>query len=282
MLSVIIPTFDRAAFLPEAIDSVLGQDLWLEAGSRLFKPFELIVVDDGSRDDTRRLVESYGPPVAYHFQPHRGVSAARNTGLALARGEFIAFLDSDDLWLKDKARRQAAYFEAFPETRALTAEEIWVRRGRRVNPGRRHRKYSGRVFDKYLPLCLLSLSASVFRREVFDEVGTFDESLPACEDYDFGLRLAHRFPVILIDRPLIIKRGGHPDQLSRRYWGLDRFRVAALEKALRLDLSPEEEALVRQEIAAKCRVLVAGFEKRGQTAEAAAYRRLAVPAPEEA
>lgn len=272
MLSVIIPTFNRAAFIREAVDSVLNQDHWRRnCGPDVF---ELIVVDDGSEDETRSLVASYGPPVRYDARAHLGVSAARNRGLALARGEYIAFLDSDDLWLKDKVRRQLNYFEVFPDTRALSGEEIWVRNGRRINPGTKHRKYSGRVFEKYLPLCLLSLSAAMFRREVFDEIGAFDENLPACEDYDFALRLAHRYPVVNLDRPLIIKRGGHPDQLSRKYWGLDRFRLEALKKALRLELTPQEEELVNNEIAVKCRVLAAGCEKRGKPEEAAAYRRL--------
>ena len=273
MLSVILPTYDRVSFLKEAIDSVLAQDHW-HGASGPSGAFELIVIDDGSQDGTREFVESYGARVRYEAQPHRGVSAARNAGLRSARGEFIAFLDSDDIWLEDKVRLQMNYFETFPETMALTAEEVWVRNGRRVNPMAKHRKYSGWVFEKFLPLCLLSLSAAMFRREVFGQLGGFDENLPACEDYDFGLRLAHRYPVILLDRPLIIKRGGHPDQLSHAFWGMDRFRVTALQKALGMGLTPEHEALVKKEIAAKCRVLAAGFEKRGRREDAEAYRKL--------
>jgi glycosyltransferase involved in cell wall biosynthesis len=177
MLSVIIPTYNRAALIREAIDSVLEQDSWAKAPAA--DAFEVIVVDDGSEDETPALVEAYGPRLHYDPQPHRGVSAARNRGLSLARGEFIAFLDSDDLWLKEKVRLQMNYFEAFPETQALSAEEIWIRNGRRVNPKKKHRKSSGWVFDKFLPLCLLSLSAAIFRREVFGEIGVFDENLPA-------------------------------------------------------------------------------------------------------
>jgi len=273
MLSVIIPTYNRVSFLKEAIDSVLAQDFWRGTGGPS-GAFELIVIDDGSEDGTKQVVESYGPRVKYEARPHRGVSAARNAGLRSARGELIAFLDSDDIWLEDKVRLQMNYFETFPETMALTTEEVWVRNGRRVNPMAKHRKYSGWVFDKFLPLCLLSLSAAMFRRSVFEELGGFDESLPACEDYDFGLRLAHRYPVILLDKPLLIKRGGHPDQLSHAFWGMDRFRVTALQKALGMGLTSEHEALVKKEIAAKCRVLAAGFEKRGRREDAEAYRKL--------
>ncbi|MGB7295510.1 MAG: glycosyltransferase [Candidatus Aminicenantales bacterium] len=272
MISVIIPTFNRAAFLGDAITSVLEQDYFRRAGQG--HRFELLVVDDGSEDKTREVVESFGGRAAFLSQPHRGVSAARNLGLRSARGEFIAFLDSDDLWEKEKIGAQMGYFKAFPDAKVCYTEELWLRRGKHLNPHRKHQKHSGWIFGRVLSLCLLSLSSCLFRSEIFEEVGIFDESLPVCEDYDLGIRLAHRFPVHLIPRPLIIKRGGHPDQLSRRYWGMDRFRVLALEKALRLDLAPGEERLVREELVRKCRILSQGFSRRGNLAEADRYRAL--------
>ncbi len=272
MISVIIPTFNRAAWLRESITSVLEQDYF-----RLPLPghsFELLVVDDGSEDDTLMVVESFGGHASYLRQPHLGVSTARNLGLRSARGEFIAFLDSDDLWKKDKIGIQMGYFKAFPDASVCYTEEIWLRRGKHLNPHRKHQKQSGWIFEHVLPLCLLSLSSCLFRREVFAEVGVFDESLPVCEDYDLGIRLAHKYPIHLIPKPLIIKRGGHSDQLSRRYWGMDRFRVQALVKAFRLDLTPEEERRVKKNLAHKCRILVQGFARRGNMAEVARYRAL--------
>jgi glycosyltransferase involved in cell wall biosynthesis len=274
MISVIIPTFNRAAFLGEAIASVLKQDYFNRPGPG--RRFELLVVDDGSEDGTRCVVESFGGQVTWLRQPHRGVSAARNLGLHRARGEFIAFLDSDDLWEKEKMGVQMGYFKAFPEAKVCCTEEVWLRRGRRLNPHQEHQKHSGWIFGRVLSLCLLSLSSCLFRREVFEEVGIFDESLPVCEDYDLGIRLAHRYPVHFIARPLIIKRGGHPDQLSQRYWGMDRFRVQALEKALRLDLSPAQKRLVEEELVRKCGILSRGFSRRGNAAEADRYRALAL------
>jgi glycosyltransferase involved in cell wall biosynthesis len=274
MISVIIPTFNRAAFLGEAIASVLEQEYFKRPGPE--RRFELLVVDDGSEDGTRKVVESFGGRAAWLSQPHRGVSSARNLGLRSAGGEFIAFLDSDDLWHKEKTGVQMGYFKAFPETKVCYTEEVWMRRGKHLNPHRKHQKPSGWIFGRVLSLCLLSLSSCLFRREVFDEVGGFDESLPACEDYDLGIRLGHRYPVHLIPRPLIIKRGGHPDQLSRRYWGMDRFRVHALERALQLDLSMEEERLVKAELVRKCRILSRGFSRRGNPEKADGYRALAL------
>ncbi len=266
MISVIIPTYNRAGFLKEAILSVLDQDYFVT-----HPDFELWVVDDGSQDFTRDLVKDFGNKVLYLYQSNRGVSSARNKGLEVSSGEFVAFLDSDDLWKPQKLSRQMDFMCAHPEAVCCCTEEIWIRRGKFVNPKNKHRKYSGWVFDKFLPLCLLSLSSALFRRRIFAEIGSFDEELPACEDYDLGLRLAHSYPVDFIPEPLIVKRGGHVDQLSRKYWGMDRFRVTAILKALQLDLSPQERAWALEELQNKCRVLILGFQKRGKQDSAQTY-----------
>lgn len=265
MITVIIPVYNRGFMLKEAVQSVLEQNYFVQKGS---SSYQLLVIDDGSIDNTKDVLHSFGGRVEYHFQDHRGVSSARNFGLKLAQGEYIAFLDSDDLWKKEKISVQVSYMKAFPKAMFCYTEEIWIRRGVRVNPKKKHQKYSGWIFDKVLPICLLSLSSSLFRREVFDEIGAFDEELPACEDYDFGIRLAAKYPFCLLPSPLVIKRGGHADQLSRKYWGMDRFRIKALEKALRLDLTPEQDRLVRQELVRKYKILAKGYLSRNKQAEA--------------
>ncbi len=268
-LSVIIPTYNRADFVLEAVASVLAQDYWQDHPAG-----EILVVDDGSTDETEAALKPWADKIAYVRRPRAGVSAARNLGLKLTRGDLVAFLDSDDLWKPEKLSRQVQFFQGHPDAVVVCSEEIWIRRGIFVNPRKKHRKYSGRVFDKFLPLCLLSLSSALFRRRVFEEIGGFDEDLPACEDYDLGLRLAHRYPVHFIPEPLIVKRGGHADQLSKKYWGMDRFRVRALEKALHWDLSSAEQDLVKQELQRKCRILIQGALKRGKNQRAEAFRRL--------
>jgi len=272
MLSIIIPTFNRASFLREAIQSVLNQDQFEALYSS--GEIEILIVDDGSLDGTKDIVEAFSPRVKYYYQTHKGVSSARNKGLELAKGNLIAYLDSDDLWKNDKLRIQMNFMNAFPRAMVCYTEEIWIRRGVFVNPKKKHKKYSGWIFDKVLPLCLLSLSSAMFSREVFDEVGCFDEELPACEDYDFGIRVAQKYPVHLINKSLIVKRGGHADQLSRKYWGMDRFRIMALEKALTLDLTLEQRRLVEQELIKKCQVLVAGYKKRNKIKDAQKYLQL--------
>jgi glycosyltransferase involved in cell wall biosynthesis len=272
MISVIIPTFNREAFLAEAIQSVLDQDYLFGLSEQGL--YEILVIDDGSTDSTRKIVNSFEGKIKYHFQENKGISAARNFGLSIARGKYIAFLDSDDLWEKEKLKIQINFLENNPKARLCYTEETWIRRGVRVNPKRKHRKYSGWIFDKVLPLCLLSLSSVLFRRELFEEIGVFDEELPVCEDYDLGIRIAQRYPVHLISRPLIVKRGGHPDQLSQKFWGMDRFRIFALENALRSGLTVEQKLLVKKEIMKKCQILINGFQKRNKLKEATQYKTI--------
>ncbi len=265
LVSVIIPTFNRSACLGRAIDSVLSQT---------FTDLELIVVDDGSTDDTADLLKAYADRLLYIYQQNRGVSAARNTGIRSARGEYIALLDSDDAWRPRKLERQAAFFQAHPQAVLCQTEEIWIRNGKRVNPKKRHQKYSGMIFEKTLPLCLVSPSAVMIRRSLFDEVGLFDETLPACEDYDLWLRITWKYTVHLIDTPLIVKHGGHSDQLSAMP-ELDKFRIMALVKIIRRGcLSQSQHTAALSTLKEKCRVYAGGCLKRGKKKEAEYYRRL--------
>lgn len=266
MVSVIIPTYNRATFVKEAIQSVLDQDYFHHN-----QKYEVWVIDDGSSDNTCDVVTAFGDRVHYHYQEHKGISAARNVGLELIQGEYVAYLDSDDLWKENKISQQMAFMKTHPEAVVCCTEEIWIRHGVFVNPGKRHQKYSGWVFDKFLPLCLLSLSSALFRKKLFAEIGNFDEDLPACEDYDLGIRMAARYPVYFLPQPLIVKRGGHSDQLSKKYWGMDRFRVKALEKALISGLTAEQDRLVKQELLKKSHILINGFKKRGNHEEAEKY-----------
>ncbi|MBI3013693.1 MAG: glycosyltransferase [Candidatus Tectomicrobia bacterium] len=265
-VSVVIPTYNRRHFLPEAVASVRRQT---------YRDWELIIVDDGSEDGTREMLEKLGGPVRLLFTEHRGVSAARNRGLAEARGKYIAYLDSDDLWHPHKLQIQVEYMEAHPAAVVTYTDEIWIRRGVRVNQKKKHRKYSGDIFAFCLPLCIVSLSSALLRRDVLVELGGFDETLPACEDYDLWLRLARMYPFHFEPRPLITKRGGHPDQLSRSLWGLDRFRVQSLDKFLtaRLLTAEQREQTIR-ELQRKCRILIQGSLKRGQWEKAEIYEAL--------
>jgi glycosyltransferase involved in cell wall biosynthesis len=264
-VSVIVPTYNRGWILKEAIDSVLTQN---------FTDFELIVIDDGSSDETPDRLRIYGDRIRVVRQNHRGVSAARNAGIRLARGEWVALLDSDDTWLPAKLEAQVAFFKAFPKAHICQTQEIWMRNGVRVNPRRRHRKGSGMIFERSLALCLVSPSAVMIRKSLLDEVGGFDESLPACEDYDLWLRIAWKYPIHLIDRPLIVKRGGHADQLSRMP-GLDKYRIRSICRLLDSGcLSADQKNAATAMLNTKCTIYAQGCRKRGRNDAASFYTSL--------
>ncbi len=266
LVSVIIPTYNRAWTLNKAIDSVLEQD---------YKNFELIVIDDGSTDDTEALVKTYDKPIKYIQQPNLGVSAARNKGISASSGSLIAFLDSDDYWYPEKLSAQVEFFNANPDALICQTEEIWIRNEKRVNPKQKHRKLSGMIFIPSLALCLISPSAVMMRKNLFIKVDAFDESLPACEDYDLWLRVTCRYPVHLIDKPLIVKTGGHEDQLSSTT-GLDKYRIYALKKILRSDfLSESQHQAAENMLKKKCRIYADGCLKHGRKTVAMYYYRLA-------
>ncbi len=216
-VSVVIPTFNRAQKVVRAISSVLSQT---------FTDVEIIVVDDGSTDGTKKEVEQFDDFVTYvAHSSNLGVSAARNTGIKVSGAPLVAFLDSDDHWLPEKLAAQVGFFDEHPEAVACQTEELWIRNGRRVNPMKKHLKPSGDIFEPSLKLCLVSPSAVMLKRSLLDEVGFFDEDLPVCEDYDLWLRISCRYPIHLIKEALVVKEGGHPDQLSVRHKGMDRFRI---------------------------------------------------------
>ncbi len=292
-VAVIIPTRDRAALVERAVASVTAQTR---------TPDELVVVDDGSTDGTAerlrakfprrgtngrgpRGTKGAGPDLEILRTDGLGVSAARNRGIRATTSEWLSFLDSDDEWLPDKLEAQltalaAEYAPPQADERnsgeylLCHCDEIWIRDGRRVNPRRRHAKRGGRIFRHCLPLCVISPSAAIVHRSLFEQVGLFDEGLPACEDYDLWLRVCARHPVLYVDRALVKKYGGHADQLSRAP-ALDRYRIRALEKIL---ASGELEGGDRQAAIAtleqKIEVYAGGARKRGRWAEVEELERL--------
>ena len=263
-ISVIIPTWNRSSYLARALESVLAQSI---------PPHEVIVVDDGSTDDTREIIKQQFSNVRYLYQENRGVSSARNTGIGAAGGDWIALLDSDDCWLPKKLEVQQQLLRDNPDARICHSDEIWIRNGKRVNPMKKHAKRGGHIFKHCLPLCAISPSSTIIRRDLFDEIGLFDESLPACEDYDLWLRLCAAYPVLYADEALLIKHGGHADQLSRRYWGMDRFRIRALEKIVASStLNAENHAAAKAMLLEKISIVLQGADKRDNTELADIYR----------
>ena len=266
-VSVVIPTFNREGFIEQCVVSALQQSK---------KPDEVIVVDDGSSDKTWDVLRTLGfsdskeerNSLRYIFQRNKGVSAARNLGIKAAKFRYIAFLDSDDLWLEKKLEKQISSLESQSIRYRLShTNEIWVRNGVRVNAHLKHEKNGGDIFIQCLKLCCISPSSTLVHRSVFDDFGFFDENLPACEDYDFWLRFCAFEDVHFVNEHLLIKNGGHDQQLSKKHWGMDRFRVTALENLLKNEsLSEFKRKETIKELIFKLQVLIDGGRKRKKDA----------------
>ena len=266
MISVIIPTYKRYSFLEKAAKSVLKQSL---------KDFELIVVDAGSEDRTKELIQSFcDERVRYYYQENRGVSSARNKGVIESKGDLIAFLDSDDSWKEKKLEKQVKFMES---TSCLIShtQELWYRRGKILNQKKKHRKCSGDLFKKSLEMCSISISTVMIRKSLFDEVGLFDENLPACEDYDLWLRITSKYPVHLLDEELTVKDGGRPDQLSQKTPMPDRLRIQSIYKLLKDGVLDENQnILAAKALQKKCKIYTDGCRKRGRDDEALKYESI--------
>lgn len=255
LVSVIIPTYNRAYILPKAIESVINQT---------YPRIELLVVDDGSTDNTPYIVPKY--KLKYIRLPKNfGPSFARNIGIEQAKGELIAFLDSDDVFVKKKIKKQVDFLEKHPQYQIVQSDEIWYKGTRRINPKKYHEKASKYFLDRAVKLCVVSMSTVLMKREIFKKIGLFDIDFPVCEDYEFWLRVALFYPIGLIKEPLVIKSGGREDQLSTRK-GLDFYRVKALLKIYKLYFSvlkPEEKVLILAEAKRKSHLFIKGAYKHG-------------------
>ena len=258
-ISVIIPTYNRKHTLQRAIDSVLAQT---------FKPFEIIIVDDGSKDGTKEwLLQNY-PSVQYIHQPNNGVSSARNKGIQISQGSWIALLDSDDEWMPEKLEYQSRFIEVNRNSSFCHTNEIWIRNGVRVNQMKKHKKYGGDIFKHCLDICRISPSSSIIKKDVFEEVGAFDESLTVCEDYDLWLRVTAKFNILFLDEPLIKKYGGHLDQLSRVPEGIEQYRIRSLEKILSMgSLTETQFRLAKDMLIHKLNIYAKGLKKRDKYEE---------------
>ena len=268
LVSAIIPHHNRVELCKRAIDSVLQQD---------YPEIELILIDDGSTDDVNELeaivVDSGG---SFINREHLGVAAARNFAAAKASGKYLAFIDSDDLWLPSKISRQVDYFEKHSDCRICQTKERWIRNGKFVNSRRIHAQPNGEAFYASLPLCCISPSAVMLEKSLFESFGGFDPRLIVCEDYDLWLRITSQHKVPLIEEVLVEKHGGGHDQLSRSQVAIDRFRIFSLLKLLaESELSSLQEQAAADELVKKCQILVAGATKRGNNRVASLYQRLA-------
>ena len=257
-ISIVIPTFNRIGSLPRALDSALNQT---------YQPSEIIVVDNGSSDGTTKLLRERYPSIRLLIEKKLGVSAARNKGIRHSKFQWIALLDSDDAWDTTKLEKQKnALASSLDHFRLVHTDEIWIRNGNKFNQMKKHQKFGGDIFNNCLSLCCISPSSVLINKNIFKEVGYFDESLPVCEDYDLWLKICSQEKILFINQKLTLKYGGHKDQLSKTYWGMDRFRIKSLENLiLNYKLKPDQKINAIKTIVKKLKIIVNGAYKRNNS-----------------
>jgi len=258
-ISVVIPTYNRYEFLKRALESVYAQT---------YTPKEVIVIDDGSTDNTFLIQQDF-PHIKYIYQDNSGVSCARNLGIKNSTCEWIAFLDSDDEWDVDKLKFQFEFHKNNPTILMSYTDEKWIRDGVEVKIPKKFKKYGGDIFNECLSHCIIAPSATLIHKNLLDVVGFFDEELEVCEDYDLWLRIALKNEIGLIDKKLITKYAGHEDQLSFKYWGMDRFRVKSLEKLI----ESEKKEHVLETLVKKYKLLLKGAIKYDRISDIKYYQR---------
>ena len=264
-VSVVLTTYNRKEMLERALRSVKGQSYPID---------EIIVCDDGSTDGTERELSPKFPSVTWLRQENKGVASARNHAIRKAKGSWIALLDSDDEWKQEKLERQISLIASNPDSKACHTDEVWIRNGNQTILPKFMDKSSETLFARSLRRCLICPSSALLHSEVFSEIGLFDESFPVCEDYDFWLRLFLFTEPALVPEKLVVKHGGHSDQLSTTTWGMDRFRVQSMEKLLNNpNLTEKMQTEVWKALVEKCKILENGFAKRENFLEAKKYGR---------
>ncbi len=254
-ISVVIPTYNRIKFLLRAIESVMKQT---------YPIHEIIVVDNNSSDNTPKIIKDKYSGINVLLQNKQGVSYARNQGIKIANGDWIALLDSDDLWKPEKIEKQLILYENSDKSRRIIhTNELWYRNGIQLNQKNKHKKSGGYIFENCVKLCCISPSSALLRSDLFEDIGYFDVEFPTCEDYDFWLRVSLKEKVLFVDEPLTLKFGGHDDQLSKKYWGMDRFRVKALEKLIfNCSLNIYQKKIVLHTLLIKLKIITDGAKKR--------------------
>jgi len=261
-ISVVIPTYNRVELLKRSIDSVINQTI---------KPFEIIIVDDGSNDGTEVMVKKKYDSLKLIKQKNKGASAARNSGIKASSGEWICFLDSDDEWKNNKLEKQITFVANNSDYKFFHSNEIWIKNGKRINQKKKHKKYGGDIFKKCLDMCRISPSSVLIDKNIFEEIGFFNENLVVCEDYELWLRICDKYKVFFIDEPLIIKYGGHQDQLSYSIDSIECHRIKALEYLLSTSLSKKNRDYTIQMLISKISIYLNGLIKRGKKHEIAVY-----------
>lgn len=256
-ITAIIPTYKRPQQSLRALESVLCQT---------YPCKEVLFIDDASGDETVSTLTHYinknnlDHVKIIEHSANSGVSAARNTGIRNANCNWLAFLDSDDEWLPEKLNMQKKSLEQSGLLFSHT-DEFWKRNNKEVKKKSKHKKHGGFVFADCIKMCFIGPSTSLMHKILFNKIGLFDENMRLCEDYDLWLRLSSQFEIGYVDQKLIIKHGGHADQLSLSK-SLDFYRLYALSKHFKSSiLTKGQQDLVNKAFFDKAKIFKAGCIK---------------------
>lgn len=257
-ISVIIPTFNRYEFTKKAIKSVKKQTR---------QAVEIIVVDDGSTDNTHLLKNDRD--IIYLPIPHNGNPGfVRNRGVEAASGRYIAFLDSDDLWEKNKLELQLAFMAENPALRISHTRELWLRNNKTISQKTQKHVRQGDMFEDALKKCTIGPSTVLLEKSLYTETGGFREDLEIAEDYEYWLRITAANQVGYIDTPLTRKIAGHDGQLSEKYGHIEYFRIMGLKDLVDSAAFPEQkQQTALKALAEKCRIYALGCYKREKADE---------------
>jgi glycosyltransferase involved in cell wall biosynthesis len=250
LVSIIIPTYNRASYIQKALDSVFKQT---------YRDFEVIVIDDGSSDNTKEVLQKYGNRIRYSYQDNHGISHARNTGIRNSKGDYIAFLDSDDYWLPEKLNRQIELFHTNPEYGMVASCCASIRLDGSYRDKNRPGK-SGWILKDLFQANFIRTSSAVIKKDCFDRVGVFDEQLKECEEYDLWLRIAAQFPIGFINESLAVYVD-NPDGVSTDSLTGRLYRLKVLEKQYLKEQIPEK--IYAKRIANTCHYIGRHFLARG-------------------
>ncbi len=279
LVSVIIPVWNREDVVKRAIQSVFSQT---------YENWELILIDDGSTDSTfASLIEMKQnfdklPKKGYgkiengqleqicikKLDKNSGVSVARNFGISMARGEWVAFLDSDDEWFPDKLRKQVSFHLENPKYQLSQTREKWNKKGNFISVPFAFQKRKEGIWEQSLELCAVTPSSCFIKKEFLANGNLFDEKLKCCEDYDLWLRILWEgYEIPCLDEDLLIRYGGNADQLSSRFSAIERFRMYSQLKLLKSHWNGNGKSEKLESLLGSARkrieILMEGRKKRG-------------------
>ena len=244
-IAVIIPVYNRESSIKDAVESVLLQT---------YKPSEIIIIDDGSFFPIEKILKNYKSHIKiYRNEENKGVSAARNIGIEISKSKYIAFLDSDDIFIPEKLEKQIKFMEEnnFPISHT---NEFWFRKETFVNQTKNSQRYGGKILDKILDKCRISPSSLIANRHVFEKCGLFNEDLKVCEDYEISMRFALFYNIGYLDKKLIIKRAIEENSLSAAINHIEYIRYNIIKEfyeKYNSILNMEEKEYVKKEISRK-------------------------------